>query len=69
MERVWTRIQQLVWEDDMDADELIDDYLTEHIDMVNDEKEDWEYHTDPRDGEETQKLGRALQTLGHIRWA
>ncbi len=39
-----------VREDDMDADELIDNYLAEHVDMVNDEKEDWEYHTDPRTG-------------------
>ncbi len=34
----------------MDADELIDDYLAEHVDMVNSKKEDWEYHTDPRTG-------------------
>ncbi len=34
----------------MDADELIDDYLAEHVDMVNNEKEDWEYHIDPRTG-------------------
>ncbi len=34
----------------MDADELIDDYLAEHVDMVNGKKEDWEYHTDPRTG-------------------
>ncbi len=36
-----------VREDDMDADELIDNYLAEHVDMVNGKKEDWEYHTDP----------------------
>ncbi len=34
----------------MDADELIDDYLAEHVDMVNGKKEDWEYHIDPRTG-------------------
>ncbi len=39
-----------VRENDMDADELIDDYLAEHVDMVNGKKEDWEYHTDPRTG-------------------
>ncbi len=35
----------------MDAEELIDEYLAEHVDMVNSKKEDWEYHTDPRTGE------------------
>ncbi len=25
----------------MDADELIDDYLAEHVDMVNGKKENW----------------------------
>ncbi len=44
----------------MDADELIDDYLTKHIDMVNDEKEDWGVPHRPENGEETQKLGQAL---------
>ncbi len=39
-----------VRENDMDADELIDDYLAEHVDMVSGKKEDWEYHTDPRTG-------------------
>ena len=34
----------------MDADELIDDYLAEHVDMINGKKEDWEYHTDPGQG-------------------
>ncbi len=53
-----------VREDDMDAKELIDEYLAEHVDMVNSKKEDWEYHTDPRDGEGTLKLGRAIRTLG-----
>ncbi len=33
----------------MDAEELIDEYLAEHVDMVNN-KEDWEYHMDPRMG-------------------
>ncbi len=40
----------------MDADELIDEYLAKHIGMVNGKKEDWEYHTDPRTGEETKEL-------------
>ncbi len=34
----------------MDADELIDDYLAKHVDRVNNEKEDWEYHIDPWTG-------------------
>ena len=34
----------------MDADELIEEYLAEHVDMVNNGKEDWEYHIDPRTG-------------------
>ncbi len=34
----------------MDAKELINEYLAEHVDMVNNKKEDWEYHTDPRTG-------------------
>ncbi len=34
----------------MDADELIDEYLAEHVDMVSDKKEDWEFYTDPRTG-------------------
>ena len=32
----------------MDAEELINEYLAEHVGMVNSHKEDWEYHTDPR---------------------
>ncbi len=39
-----------VRENDMDADELINVYLAEHVDMVNSKKEDWEYHIDPRTG-------------------
>ncbi len=39
-----------VREGDMDADELIDKYLTEHVDMVNAEKELWEYYTNPMTG-------------------
>ncbi len=39
-----------VREDSMDADELIDEYLAEHVDMVSDKKEDWEFYTDPRTG-------------------
>ncbi len=34
----------------MDAEELINKYLTEHVDMANNNKEDWEYHIDPRTG-------------------
>ncbi len=34
----------------MDADELVDEYLAEHIDMVNSRKanwQDWQSYTDP----------------------
>ncbi len=58
-----------VRESDMDTDELIDDYLAEHVDMVNGKKEDWEYHTRSQNREETQKLGQTLRALGHIRGA
>ncbi len=34
----------------MDANELIEDYLAEHVDMVHNKKEDWEYCTDPQMG-------------------
>ncbi len=34
----------------MDADELIDDYLTEHVDMVISKQADWQSYTDPRTG-------------------
>ncbi len=34
----------------MDTDELINEYLAEHVDIVNGKKEDWEYHKDPRTG-------------------
>ncbi len=34
----------------MDTDELIDEYLAEHVDLVNSKKEDWQFYTDPRTG-------------------
>ncbi len=53
----------------MDADELIDDYLAEHVDMVNGKKEGLGVSHRSKDGEETQELGRTLRALGHIRGA
>ncbi len=38
MERLWARVKQLVRENDLDAEELIDEYLAEHVDMVNGRK-------------------------------
>ncbi len=34
----------------MDADELIKEFLTEHVDMVIDRTANWQSYTDPRTG-------------------
>ncbi len=34
----------------MDTEELVDEYLTKHVGMVSNKKEDWEFYTDPRTG-------------------
>ncbi len=49
MERLWTGVNSWVWEDHMDAEELIDEYLAEHVDMVNHKGDDWSWqsYTDP----------------------
>ncbi len=39
-----------VREDNMDTEELIDKYLTEHVDMVNTRKPNWQFHLNPRTG-------------------
>ncbi len=56
-----------VREGDMDANELIDEYLAEHVDMVNTKKEDWEYHTDPRTGKKLRSWDKLYELWGHIR--
>ncbi len=35
----------------MDTQELIDEYLTEHVDMVNAKKANWQFHINLRTGE------------------
>ncbi len=37
-----------VWEDNMDADELIEEFLAEHIDKINIRSPNWQSYTDPR---------------------
>ncbi len=39
-----------VQEDKMDADELIEEFLTEHVDMVIDRTANWQSYIDPRTG-------------------
>ncbi len=39
-----------VCEDNMDAKELIDEYLAEHVDMVNARKANWQFYLNPRTG-------------------
>ncbi len=39
-----------VWEDNMDTEELIDEYLAEHVDMVISRAANWQYYTDWRTG-------------------
>ncbi len=39
-----------VWEDNMDADELIEEFLTKHIDKVTIHPANWQSYTDPRMG-------------------
>ncbi len=34
----------------MDAEELIDEYLAEHVDMVNSRKTNWQCHENPLTG-------------------
>ncbi len=35
----------------MDAEELIDEYLAEHVDMVNTRKANWQFYLNPKTGE------------------
>ncbi len=39
-----------VWEDNMDADELVDKYLAKHVDMVISKRADWQSYMDKRTG-------------------
>ncbi len=40
-----------VREDNMDTEELIDEYLAEHVNMVNSRKANWQCYEDPLMGE------------------
>ncbi len=39
-----------IWEDNMDADELIEEFLAKHVDMVIDKPGNWQSYMDPRIG-------------------
>ncbi len=49
-----------VREDNMDAEELIDEYLAEHVDMVNARKANWQFYLNQ---EQAKKCGTTTGTV------
>ncbi len=50
MERLQTRVKQLGMRGQHGCNELIEEFLTEHVDMVINRTTNWQSYTDPRTG-------------------